>query len=53
MCNHRNSYYFHNNAPKFCPSCSKYLTDDLLTKDRKIKDRKRKMKKILNIIFNN
>lgn len=24
-CTHRNAYYFHNNAPMYCPSCGHYI----------------------------
>jgi len=25
MCNHDNAYYFHENAPAYCPSCKEYI----------------------------
>ena len=24
-CNHLNSYHFHDNAPRYCPDCKKYI----------------------------
>lgn len=27
-CDHRMAYYFHENAPKYCPICGEYLTKE-------------------------
>ena len=24
-CTHKNAYYFHDNAPAYCPDCKKYV----------------------------
>jgi hypothetical protein len=24
-CTHENAYFFHENAPKYCPDCDKYI----------------------------
>ena len=46
-CNHSGSYFFHDNGPQFCPVCENYLTDEFISKERTIKQRRKKINKIL------
>jgi len=47
VCNHKKSYYFHDNAPPFCPDCENYLTPDFMLKELIIRQRRKKIDKIL------
>ena len=47
MCNHQRLYYFHENAPAYCPDCDNYLDSKFLLKEQTIKQRKQKINKIL------
>ena len=50
ICLHKNSYYFHENAPKYCPGCDKFLNGIMLLEEQKIKLRKQKINKLITNI---
>ena len=50
ICNHKNAFTFHDNAPMHCPDCDNYLTPQFLEEDRILKERKNKIDKILTNI---
>lgn len=50
MCKHKRRYYFHENAPAFCPDCESYVDGNIIiTKGEKylLMERKKKIDKIL------
>ena len=50
ICTHKYAFYFHENAPLYCPRCNSYIEGGMIiTKGKKylLKERKMKMDKIL------
>jgi hypothetical protein len=37
-CTHKNSYFFHENAPKYCPDCNNYIDGGKIINTIKEKD---------------
>jgi superfamily II DNA helicase RecQ len=49
LCGKEGSYYFHENAPAYCPHCKQYLGSESFNK---LKIRAQKLKKIINRMKN-
>jgi len=49
-CFHEKAYYFHDNAPMYCPDCKQYINDTIILKRNKLVLRKKKINKILTKI---
>lgn len=50
VCRHKRSFYFHENAPAYCPDCDCYLDGNTILKKSdkyKLIERKQKIDKIL------
>jgi hypothetical protein len=53
ICDHKKRYYFHENAPSFCPDCESYVDGiGIVSKGKKyiLLERKRKIDKVLTNI---
>jgi hypothetical protein len=50
ICKHNNAFFFHENAPLYCPQCESYIDGGMIiTKGKKyiLLERKKKIDKIL------
>jgi len=55
ICNHTYAFYFHENAPLYCPECGSYIDGGMIiSKGEKymLKERKVKMDKIIRKLNN-